>query len=245
MDGDKNMTPEKLTEELKQACPDGLKSVVLYGSGAAGDRSGKSSDYNILVVMDEWGLDTLDALSKVASKWARAGNPAPLLFTPERLAQATDVFPIEMLDIRECHTILHGSDPVEDLDIDTSNLRLQLEHELRGKLIQLRQGYLMTQGKSRAVARLMIDSVSTFLVLFRAALRLFETDVPQKKIEALKKLSGHLPVDVSVLQTVQDLKSGAKKPGDVEVRALFGNYLKTIECVVDAVDAHLHKGELR
>ncbi len=175
------MTPEKLVKELKQACPAGLKSVILYGSAAAGDRVEKKSDYNVLVVTEDLGLGTLNAISKAVSAWAKAGNPAPMLFTKERLAQATDVFPIELLDIRECHTVLHGEDLVEGLEIDTKNLRLEIEHQLRGQLIRLRQSYLLTQGKPRAVADLMTQSLSTFLVLFRAALRLFEQEVPQKK----------------------------------------------------------------
>jgi hypothetical protein len=237
------MTPEKLVEELKQACPAGLKSVILYGSAAAGDHSGKQSDYNVLVVTENLDIKTLNAISKTASSWAKAGNPAPLLFTEERLAQATDVFPVELLDIRECHKVLHGANLVQDLEIDTKNLRLEIEHELRGKLIRLRQSYLLTQGKSKPVADLMIQSLSTFLVLFRASLRLFEESVPQKKFEALEKLSTHLEVDVSVFQTVQNLKDGTQKVKGVSVDELFNNYLKTIECVIDAVDAYIHKGE--
>jgi hypothetical protein len=157
--------------------------------------------------------------------------------------QATDVFPIELLDIRECHKVLYGENLVQGLEIDTKNLRLQIEHELRGKLIRLRQSYLLTQGKPRAVADLMIQSLSTFLVLFRAALRLFEPEVPQKKFQSLEKLSTHLAFDGSVFRTVQELKDGTKKPKEVSVGELFNNYLKTIECVIDAVDAYIHKGE--
>ena len=237
------MTPEKLVEGFKAACPTGLKSIILYGSAAAGDHSGKQSDNNILVVTNSLKIDTLNALSKTASNWAKAGNPAPLLFTEERLIQATDVFPIELLDIRECHQVLFGDNLVKDLNISTENLRLQIEHELRGALIRLRQSYLLTQGKDKEVLNLMTDSLSTFLVLFRASLRLIEKEVPQKKVQALEKLAEHLTFDASVFQTVQALKEGSKKMKDVNTPELFNHYLKTIECVIDAVDAHIHTGE--
>ncbi len=236
------MTPEKLVEELKQACPSGLKSVVLYGSAAAGDHTGKKSDYNVLVVTADLGVATLDALAKTAAKWARAGNPAPLLFTEERLVQATDVFPIELLDIRECHEILHGENLVQGLEIDTKNLRLEIEHELRGKLIRLRQSYLLTGGKPAAVADLMVQSLSTFMVLFRASLRLFEDAIPQPKVEAVEKLAGHLDFDADVFATVQRLKEGTRKAKEINVAELFSTYLETIERVIDAVDAYIHKG---
>ncbi len=236
------MTPEKLVEELQRACPDKLKSVVLYGSAAAGDHSGKRSDYNVLVLAEELGVKTLNTLSKTAAAWAKAGNPAPLLFTQDRLRQATDVFPIELLDIRECHKILYGDNPVADLEIDTANLRLEIEHELRGSLIKLRQAYLLTGGKTKAVVELMVESLSTFLVLFRASLRLFEKEIPQKKAEALEKLGAYLSFDPAVFQTVQQLKDGSKKPAACDVEDLFNTYLSTIECVIDAVDAEIQKG---
>ncbi len=237
------MKLEKLTQELQKACGENLKSIILYGSAAAGDHAGKRSDYNVLVVTDDLGGARLKAFSKTARAWAKAGNPAPLLFTMERLKKSTDVFPVELLDIKECHQILYGEDVVSDIEVSTANLRLQIEHELRGSLIQLRQQYLLAAGDSKRVVNLMIQSLSSFLVLFRASLRLFETDIPQKKFQALEKLNKYIPVPGEVFSTVQRLKDGSLKSKAVETESLFDEYLKTIENVVDAVDLHIHKGE--
>ena len=233
------MTPEKLLEELKKACPDKLRSVVLYGSAAAGDYVGKRSDYNVLVVTTELGRETLAAFAAPTRAWLKAGNPAPLLFTEERLRQSTDVFPIELLDIKECHRILHGEDLVSALEIDTANLRLEIEHELRGKLIQLRQRYIAAAGRRRATRELMAESVGTFLVLFRAALRLFATDIPARKLEALEELGRHIDCDLGVFRTINALKAGELDGKDMDFDQLFGEYLSAIEAVIDAVDRRL------
>jgi len=235
------MKLEKLTQELKKACGENLKSVILYGSAAAGDHAGKRSDYNVLVVAGELSKDALQAFSKTAKAWARAGNPAPLLFTMDRLKKSTDVFPVELLDIKECHKILTGEDVVSDLEISTANLRLQIEHELRGNLIQLRQQYLLAAGNSKEVCNLMVRSLSSFLVLFRASLRLFATDIPQKKFQALEKLNETIPVPCDVFRNVQKLKEGSLKPKNVDADAIFEEYIKTIESVTDAVDAHIQQ----
>ena len=234
------MNLEQLTQELQTACGPNLKSVVLYGSAAAGDHTGKRSDYNVLVVAGELGTGELKAFSKTAKAWAKAGNPAPLLFTMERLEKSTDVFPIELLDIKECHKILYGDDVVSHLDISTANLRLQIEHELRGNLIQLRQQYLLA-GSAKDVCGLMVRSLSSFLVLFRAGLRLFTDDIPQKKFQALEQLNATIPVPLEVFRKVQQLKDGTLKPKAVDADALFEDYTKTVESVTDAVDAHIQK----
>ncbi|RPI25943.1 MAG: nucleotidyltransferase domain-containing protein [Acidobacteria bacterium] len=235
------MTPEQLVEKLKQANPTGLKSVILYGSAAAGDYAGKRSDYNVLVVMDRLGLPELKLFLQPSRAWIKAGNAPPLLFTPDGLRQSVDVFPIELLDIRDSHLILYGEDMTRDIQVEPRNLRLQLEHELKGKVIQLRERYLETGGKPAQVGDLLMSSLSSFLVLFRAALRLFQDQVPATKIEAVKQLSSHISFDTEVFETVDALKAGTKKLRELDTEELFGRYLQTVETIVQAVDAHLCK----
>ena len=234
------MTPEQLTEKLKVACGDRLKSVVLYGSAAAGDHAGKRSDYNILVVLDRLGLEELRGLSKPARQWVKAGNPVPLFFTKERLAQSVDVFPIEIADIRESHRILFGDDVVSNLPVHKENLRLELEHELKGKLIQLRERFILTDGNSGQTRELLINSLSTFLVLFRAALRLYQDVIPARKIEALQELSHHIQFDTDVFKRVAEMKEKKAVKG-TSPETLFKAYLEAVETVVDSVDSFLHK----
>lgn len=200
------MTPQQLMERLKQAIPTGLRSVVLYGSAAAGDFLEGVSDYNVLVVIDRLGLEELKALIAPIATWTRDGNAPPLLITPAELSASADAFPIEVFDMRQSHQVLFGSDPLSDLIIDDEHLRLQLERELKGKLLALRQRFVQTQGRPRAITELMTASLSTFLVLFRAALRLFQVDVPVRKLDAMTALAKHISFDPQAFVAVQELK---------------------------------------
>ncbi len=237
------MTPEQYTRQIVEACGDRLRSVLLYGSAAAGDYAGRQSDYNLLVVLDRLGLDEMDALAPSAKAWARAGNPPPLLFTETRLRQAADVFPIEILDMQQSHKVLHGEDPLAGLEVNWDHLRLEVEHELRGKLIQLRERYLLLAGRGRALQSLMIDSLGTFLVLFRSVLRLFEKEVPAQKMDALRALADTIDVDVGVFEVLDEAKRGGRTVARDAARGLYERYVRAIEQVVDAVDAYLHNPE--
>ena len=235
------MKPEVLVQKLEKALPTELKSVVLYGSAAAGDHVEKRSDYNVLVVTENLGLRELKAMSKLSIAWTKAGNPAPLLFTLDRLKKSADVFAIEILDIKQSHKILYGEDVVSELNISRRNLRLELEHELKGKLIQLRERYLTTDGKPKLVTELMIKSLSTFLVLFRASLRLYQDDIPAKKIHVLEALAEHISFDKDIFMEIEDIRTGKKKSRDIQPDELFERYLKTVEEVVDAVDSYIRE----
>jgi len=225
-------------EKLKEALPGKLECVALYGSAASGEFIEKRSDYNLLVVTHSLGLPELDQLTGPTQKWLKAGNPPPYCFTLDRLKASVDVFPIELLDIKDQHRILFGRDVLTELNIITDNLRHQLEFELKSKLIQLREHYLLTAGNPNAITDLLIDSLSSFLVLFRAALRLYETTIPSSKFDALRSLSRHLKLPLDPFETIHSLKTGAHK--EPKPKELFQNYLTAIETVVDSVDQHLH-----
>ena len=238
------MKPDELVEKLKEVLGSRVKSVILYGSAAAGDHLGQGSDYNILVALERLGLDELNALVPISDRWVKAGNPPPLLFTRDRFIQSADVFPIEILDIRESHQVLLGEDLISELDVSKENLRLQLEHELKGKLIQLRAGFLVTKRDAGRIVSLMVDSLSSFLVLARAALRLIQDQVPAQKMEALKLLARHFQFETTAFETVQQIKEGVLKARDVDAEMLFSKYLETVEHLTDRVDSFLREASV-
>ena len=230
------MKPEQFVKQLQAALPAGLRSVVLFGSAAAGDHVAGKSDYNVLIVADRLGVPELTALAGAVGAWEAAGNRPPLCFTPAELAQSARAFPIEWLDLQQWHTVLLGEDPLAAVRVNRADLGLAIERELKGKLLHLRQRYLATRGAPKAVLRLLEASLSTFLVLGRAALRLYEPEVPAQKIEALKRLAAQVPFDPDVFLTVQALKEGRLKARAVSAPALFAAYLDRVERIVAAVD---------
>jgi hypothetical protein len=234
------MTPEELVGQLQQALSGKLRSVVLYGSAAAGDFVPGTSNYNVLVVADHLGLAELNALVKPIFQWSRAGHRPPLMFTRGQLEASADVYPIELCDIRQSRKVLCGEDPLANLAIRPDSLRLQLERELRAKILALREGYLLTAGKPKRVTALLASSVAGLLVLMRAALRLFREDVPAAKLEAMQELAKHIVFDPRPLVEAHELKHRRRNLRDVDPQALFESYLNTVEQVVDAVDRHLH-----
>src|SRR5271168_1315080 len=129
----------QLVERLRKALGDDVLSVILYGSAATGDHHGKFSDLNVLCVLREIAPAQLRASETVFHWWREQGNPAPLLLTEHEVQTSTDCFAIEFHDIKQCHRVLYGADLVSALAIDDSFYRGQVEHELRAKLLRIRQ----------------------------------------------------------------------------------------------------------
>jgi hypothetical protein len=234
------MTTEQLVKALHEALGPGLESVVLFGSAAAGDFVEGVSGRDILIVAEKLGAAELAALSAPLARWRQAGNPQPQLFTAAELSSSADVFPIELTDMQQSRQVLMGSDPICDIKIHMHHFRLQLERELKARLHLLRKNYLACGGRTPEVARLMTASVSTFLVLFRAALRLYdESAPPPQKAAALDKLAQHVQFDPQPFHSVLELKRNKQKPIAGQIESLFAQYLESIDRVVHAVDQHL------
>ena len=172
------MTLEELVAQLVTAYDSTLVSVVLYGSAASGEHVPDRSDYNVLVIVRELPMARLRAVAAVARAWAEAGNPAPLTLTAAEWRASADIFPMEYADILERHRVLHGEMPIEGITVSPADLRLQVEHQAMGKLLQLRQGVLAAGADGKRQLSLLADSLSTIMVVFRGVVRLHGAKPP-------------------------------------------------------------------
>lgn len=226
----------QLVERLQEAFKDRLVSVVLYGSGATGDRQEKFSDYNVLCVLTELSRRELAASEPTFRWWREQGSPAPLLLTEQEVRSCTDCFAIEFHDIKRDHQVLHGKDVVADLEIDDSFYRAQVEHDLRAKLLRLRQKASGMLSDANLLRRLLLDSISTFCVLFRHALLLHGVAAPVRKREVIHAARQHFGLEAAPFEKLLDIREELVKPREVDPAALFDSYVAGISVVIDAVD---------
>lgn len=180
------MKLEELVRQLQLAYGAGLRSVVLFGSAVAGEHNPKKSDYNILVIVDSLPLDKLRAVAAVSKAWAEDGNPPPMTFTSNEWRSSADIFPMEYADILERHRVLFGTPPFEGVRVTPSDLRLQVEQQTMGKLLQLRQATMGAGGDSRLQLEVLEKSLSTLMVIFRGVSRL-HGQVPSQDYEELTR----------------------------------------------------------
>lgn len=225
-----------LVQRLSSAAGQNLVSVVLHGSAAADDFQQEFSDVNVLGVVGELSVPAMQPLASVLAWWTGLGYPAPLFFTASELQAVADVFPIEMFDIKHRHRILHGKDAFQSLDVPMALHRVQLEHEIRTKLLLLRQHYLSVAGDDSKIGHLMLDSVSNFLALFRHTLIALGETPPHHKAEVAQRIAARLGFDPLPLQQLLDVRHHKAKAGTLDVNKVFAGYLRAIEAVVDAVD---------
>jgi predicted nucleotidyltransferase len=228
------MTLDELVTQLRGAYGAALRSVVLYGSAAAGggEHVAKKSDFNVLVLVDDVPLDRLRELASVTRAWREAGNHPPMTFTEREWRSCSDIFPMEYADILERNKVLYGTPPFEGISVLHDDLRLQVEREAMGVLLRLRGAVLTAGTDTGEQLKLMTASLSTLMVVFRGVLRLAGRTPPHGYAEIAREVATLAGLDASpfeaVAQQIRDSKAIPKERAQV----VLGAYLSGMEAVV-------------
>ncbi len=228
------MTLEELVSQLRSAFGQGLHAVVLYGSQVTNDHSA-TADFNVLVLVDAIDGRRLQAASAAAKAWTASGNSAPLTLTMDEWHGSADIFPMEYADVLERHKVLFG-DFRTDVRVDPAHLRLQLEHEAMGTLLQLRRGALAAGNDTREQLALLEKSASTVLVIFRALVRLRGEVPPQDNVELVQQVAGITGLDAAPFARLVWHRRGQTPIKHADAPLVLEGYLGGMQHVVRYLD---------
>jgi hypothetical protein len=226
----------EITEDYRNLFADDLLSIVLYGSATgAGYRPGKS-DINFMIQLSENGIEQLDRAFETVSKWRKRNVAVPLFLTPSYLETSLDVFPVEYLTLQNNYTLVYGEDILKDLTFQPEHVRLQCEREIKGKLLLLRQAFLETGGKGRALKEVIGKSIMAFIAIFQALLFLKGPDIPSEPRDVLGLGGRTLEIDGILFEKLLDIKEEKISPDDGELKRLFADYMKEVRKLSKIVD---------
>jgi predicted nucleotidyltransferase len=233
---DQRELAHQLVSDWRGLFGDRIRSAVLFGSVARGEAVPDVSDINVMLLIDTIDAATLKRASSPTRKWIKEARTAPLVFEVEEWRRASDVFSIEIADMKDAHEILYGDDPVSDAVVDENDLRLQAERELRGKLLQLQTGLLVSANTPGDVGKLLMHALPSFVAYLRAALRLAGQNAPLSTPDTINHAAGHIGVNPAAFLRVWEAR-GKKSSFKLAVDdPLVDLYYDTAERTADFVD---------
>jgi hypothetical protein len=237
------MVPEKQIEEfvtkMRSATGDNLRSIVLYGSAATGEFHPDFSNVNLLCVFSETSFAALSTIAPVGKWWTDQKHDPPLVLTQDELNRSTDVFSIELLDMKQRHRVLFGDDLLSGLQIPMHLHRAQLEYELREKTILLRQEMMRFSDHPRDLWNLLLRSLPAFTTLFRHTLIAMGIQAPTGRREAVQSLSTHIQFDSSPFMQLLDIREKKAERKQFDIKDVCSRYLHAIEQITNSVDRML------
>jgi len=229
-------TAEGFAEEVAGALGNRLVALLLYGSAARGAHVPDRSDLNTLLICDAVDEDLFARLEPAVRGWTRAGHPAPLILTEREWRESADVFPIEYEDMRHAHRVLAGRDPWVGVTVRREDLRRQLEQELRGKLVRLRQAYAALRSEPKRLGPVLVGSAAGLFTMLRTALRRAGRPAPAAPDDLVREAAALIGFGAGDLEDVLAHVQGRKtlKLGPRDPRAAA--YLVAVARAAEFVD---------
>lgn len=178
-------TVEALAQRVSAALGARLVTFLVYGSAARPGAPGATAAVDTVLIADGVDQRLLDGLAAAVGPWVRAGHPPPIVFSVSEWQASADAFAIEYEDMRAAYRLVAGRDPWPGVTVQREDVQRQLEHELVGKLVRLRQGYVGVEDDGRRLTALIAASASGFLTMLRTTLRLAGTPVPTSPAEVV------------------------------------------------------------
>jgi predicted nucleotidyltransferase len=206
---------EAFVDEFAESVGDRIRAAALFGSAARGEWVEGVSDVNVLILVDRIDGRLLER-GAPAAKAAVGRGLTPLLMAVHEWERASDVFAIELADMRDACRTLRGDDPAgAGAFVQPSLLRLQAERELRAKLVHLHAGMLMGADDPVRLGQLLVHALPSFATYLRAALRLAGHPVPPSMAGVIGAGCELVGADAAPFLAVNEARAGGN---DFEVR---------------------------
>jgi hypothetical protein len=211
-------------------------AAYLTGSVLTQGFDPRHSHVNLLVVARTLDGEQLEAIARALPRPRKAPQVEPLFLTRGQIERSLDSFPIEWLEIQERHLRLEGDDVFSGLEVARTNLRLQCEHELRGKHIQLRQAYLLHHGDAATLTRTLRAGASGFATLFRTLLRLRGEPLPAEPARIIERVADLYRLDAQGLLSAHLFRYSTRRYKPDEALTVYRRFLAEVERLIGALD---------
>ncbi len=221
---------QQYTEEVRALAGDNALALTLFGSIAAGSFNIKKHTVRNVLVLQSADLELLRGLAKHGSKHGKARIAAPLIMTPSYITASLDTFPLELIEIHQCHIPLFGHDYFETLAFNDAHVRLQCERELKTILIGMRQGLLAAAGREKLIAAIDADVAESLIRTLRGLLWLKGQKEAKPSVHVVSEVES---IIARQLPGVRNVLGVAAPHGWDEFRTLYDD----VDAVGKIVDA--------
>jgi hypothetical protein len=223
-------------EPVRVALGSEFIACYLTGSVLTQGFDPKRSRINVLMVSRRLPIETVDAVAKALPETRKGPEIEPLFMTLSQIEKSLDAFPVEWLEIQEAHLLIEGQEVLGGLEVPRRHLRLQCEHELRGKFVNLRQSYLSRAKHPDQLEPVLRASASSFATLFRTLLRMAGETPPADPPRVIERIADLYSLDAEALLGAYLVRYTERRYRGGELVSLYRRFMVEIEKLVQAID---------
>lgn len=186
---------DKLADIVGHVMGDTVVGLTAYGAVLSADFDARRMSAQTTLVVNRVDIERLKSLAARGESLGRLNVASPLVLTEGFIAESTDSFPLELLEIQQRRHTLLGRDCFANISLHAEHVRLQCEREFKRIQLRMRQGLLASTGETDALDALQTDVASHLLRTLRGLLWLHDRTefIPRQQVveecERMLKLS--------------------------------------------------------
>lgn len=206
----------------KEAFRDNLRSVVLYGSGAAGQLR-PTSDVNLILVLTAFTQQQADQLREPLRRAHAAIQLRAMFLLESELRPANEAFAVKFADIARRRQVLYGDDPFASVTVARNDAIFCLQQTLLNLTLRMREAYVVRSLRQEQLAALLADVAGPLRSCASALLELEGRAAPSAR-EALEAVSASLPdgpARAADVQLISEARQRHALPQDAATPLLF------------------------
>ncbi len=216
---------DRFVEIIKGHFQDRLISMGLHNIGVTSflNKNG------IFIVLDNVNAEDLHNVKRAYLRYKKKYS-TPIVASRSFFEDAADVFCMEMMELKENSEILYGENIFSNINVSERALRVQIEYELRSKLLSLRGAFIDLPLQKKIIDDLTYRSMYNMLLILRNLLRLKGTVVNDNTLIDVFEEKFNIKLDAfKYLSDAGDLKFEKLFP-------MFKKYLDEVKKLVEISD---------
>ena len=194
---------DQAVQALREQLSENLHSCCLYGSAVRGNFIEGQSDINFLIIVATSNPAAHEAIAKAI------GNETlidPFIIGLPALPRTVKAFASKFVSIKRNYRVLHGTDPLASLAVDSAQERFLCEQALRN--LHLRMTYaFVVRARRNFYKRFLVRCVTPLFVQLSEVLRLEGMDLPKDFEPRIPLLEKHFKIKGDALRDLLALKS--------------------------------------
>jgi hypothetical protein len=225
----------RLADDLAGIFGARLRAVLVYGTHARPHPRAVKAPIQTLALVERLEYADLSGAADRAARWQAMGLDMPLLLPEYEFRNSLDAFPLEYGDILAHHIVVRGDSPFAGLAVAAEDLRRACEVKIRAHVIHLREGFLLTGQRPRAVADLVLASAGPFASLLETFARVSGAPAqtpPDAQATHVARATG---LDRDLIARLLALEED-QRIDDAEAVSLYPAYLDLAQDLVRVID---------
>mgnify|MGYP006275789401 CR=1 FL=1 len=200
---------------------------------------------NLVVILKDDSVKSLASIGKYIKKIIKK-VPTPLFISRKYIETSLDSYPLEFLNIYSDYEIMEQKHSIiSQLKFDKEFIRLQIERELKGKLILIKTALLENYKNEKTLNELIKVSFSSIIPVLKGFIFLLGLDIPKDNNSVIKLSDEKTDFSIQSFKTANEIFEGKNiKKLDISINSFFDEYtdqLNRLSLYVDALEINRSK----